>query len=177
MSTVKLKLSNRTKSRNIHNGTDEISDSQRPKNSESWEDINATLVPSSCGIKSHIKKQDSASVAASKPAKISEKPWTKVSYKTRKSKEKLSKSTKNQEQLGRKILFLRNLGQKKLEADLMLTLNRFLEQARAETYISFSRVRYASLSKIFRFFFLPRKQMQNSWFHSNQIFWFDQLNQ
>lgn len=92
VSTVQPKLSNRTKSRNIHDGIVEISDSQRPGNSESRRYINPTPVPLSSGIKSHVKKRDYASVAASKQMKTPKQPWTQVSYGTRKPKEKQSSS-------------------------------------------------------------------------------------
>lgn len=47
------------------------------------------------------------------------------------------------EQLERRILFPRNPGQEKSEADLILALNEALQQVGEETYIRFTRVRYA----------------------------------
>ena len=94
-----------------------------------------------------------ATVAAAKPAqtqtqprtKVSyerspEQPWTKVSYGTRKSNKRQLNPT---EQLGQRVLFLRNAGQEKSEADLMLVLNEALQQAGEETSLRFIRVRYA----------------------------------
>ena len=94
-------------------------------------------------VNAHTEKRDYASVAASKPAKIPEKPWTKVSYETRKPKTKQSNPAIKQEQLGRRILFPRNAGQQKSEADLMLALNEALQQAGEMVDLRFTRVRYA----------------------------------
>ena len=47
------------------------------------------------------------------------------------------------EQLGQRVLFPRNAGQEKSEADLMLALNKALQQAGEETSLRFIRVRYA----------------------------------
>ena len=46
------------------------------------------------------------------------------------------------EQLGRRILFPRNPGQEKSEADLMLALNEALQRVGEETCIRFTRVQY-----------------------------------
>lgn len=97
-----------------------------------------------------------ATVAAAKPVqtqtqprtkvgyeKSPEQPWTKVSYGTRKSNMKQPKSTIQQKQLGRRVLFPQSEGQEKSEADLMLALNKALQQAGEETSIRFIRVRYS----------------------------------
>lgn len=141
--TVHPKLSNRIKFRNTQDGINEISDPQCPGNSKYRVDKNATPVPRSSSTKSHEKRRDYASVAASKPVKIPDQPWIQVSYGIRKSKGKQPNSGFKQEQLGRKILFSRKSGQEKSEADLMLALNEALQQAGVESYIRFSRVRYA----------------------------------
>ena len=124
---VQPRPSNGTKSRNIHDGVSEISDSQCPGNSESHQDINATPVPSSSSIKAHVKRRDYASVAASKPVKTPEQPWTQVSYGIRKSKGKQPNSGSKQQQLGQRILFPQNSSQEKSEADLILALNEALQ--------------------------------------------------
>ena len=132
-----------TKSRNKRDEIDKIGDSQSPGSSQGQVDISATPDPPSSSTNSRVKRRDYASVAASKPVKIPEQPWTQVSYGTRKSKEKQSSPGSKQEQLGRRILFPRDSGQERSEADLMLALNEALQQAGVETYIRFSRVRYA----------------------------------
>ena len=99
--------------------------------------------PPSLDTRPCTEKRDYASVAASKPVKSSEQPWTKVSYGTRKPKGKQLNSTIRQEQLGQRILFPQNAGQEKSEADLMLALNEALQQVGEETSIRFTRVRYA----------------------------------
>ena len=87
-----------------------------------------------------IEKCDYASVVASKPVKSSEQPWTKVSYGTYKPKGKQLNSTSRQKQLEQRILFLRNIGQEKSEANLMLALNKALQQAEEEMSIRFTWV-------------------------------------
>ena len=95
-----------------------------------------------------VKRRDYASTVASKPVKIPEQPWTQVSHGTRKSKVKQSSPGPKQGQLGRRILFPRDSGQEKSKADLMLALNKALQQAGIETYIRFSQVRYAPSNAI-----------------------------
>ena len=51
-------------------------------------------------MNSHGERRDYASVAASKPVKIAEQPWTQVSYGSRKPKGKQSSPTVKPEQLG-----------------------------------------------------------------------------
>ena len=119
-------------------GDEEVRPSQSQRNE------NATPVAqSSATVKTNtrIERRDYATVAASRPAKIPEKPWTQVIYGSRKPKGKSSSPVR--EQLGRRILFPRNPGQEKSEADLMLALNEALQQVGEETYIRFTRVRYA----------------------------------
>ncbi|MCJ1348444.1 hypothetical protein MMC31_006676, partial [Peltigera leucophlebia] len=132
-----------TKSRNKRDEIDEIGDSRSPGSSQGQVDISATPDPPSSSTNSRVKRRDYASVAVSKPVKIPEQPWTQVNYGTRKSKGKQSSPGSKQEQLGRRILFPRDSGQERSEADLMLALNEALQQAGVETYIRFSRVRYA----------------------------------
>lgn len=83
-------------------------------------DMGTTTDPPSLDTKTRIERRNYASVAAAKPAKSPEQPWTQVSYGTRKAKGKQSNPTTKQEQLGRRILSPRNPGQEKSEADLML---------------------------------------------------------
>ncbi len=135
-----LKPNDGIKFRNKQDNIDEIGDSQSPGNSQGQVDISATPDPSSSSMNPHVKRRDYASAVRSKPVKIPEQPWTQVSYGTRKPKRKQSSPDPKQEQLGRRILFPRDSGQEKSEADLMLALNEALQQAGVETYILFSRV-------------------------------------
>ena len=116
----------------------EIRDSQSTKSTQA--DMDTTPAPPNRDTNARIERRDYTSVAASKPAKIPEQPWTEVSYGTRKPKGKQSSPTIGQEQLGRRILFPRNPGQEKSEADLMLALNEALQQAGEATGIRFTRV-------------------------------------
>lgn len=92
-----------------------------------------------------------AFIAVLKQIKIPEKPWTKLCYKIHKPKEKMSSLTTSQEQLKQRILFLRNPGLEKSEADLILALNKALQQVGVKTYIWFSQVRYAPSDAISAF--------------------------
>ena len=127
----------------------EIGDPQNIKNLQA--NMDTSPAPPNLDMNARIEKRNYALVAASKPTKIPEQPWTQVSYATRKPKRKQSSSTIKQKQLGQRILFPRNLGQKKSEANLMLALNEAL-QAGKETCIRFTRVRYAPSGAISAFF-------------------------
>ena len=100
MPTVHPKPINEIKFRNIEDGLHEISNSHCLENSKSRVDQNAAPLPPSSSIKSQKKRRDYASVAASKPAKIPDQPWIKVSYGTRK---KQPNSGSKQEQLCKRL--------------------------------------------------------------------------
>ena len=71
-----------------------------------------------------------ASVAASKPPRAPEHPWTQVKYKNRKLNLQQANSAANAEHLGRIIIFPRKItGDQMSEADLMLVLNEALQKA------------------------------------------------
>ena len=116
---------------------EEISDSQGQANAIT------TPAPPNSSVKPRVEKRNYASVAVSKPVQKPEQPWTQVSYGNRKPKGSQPIPTVKQDQLGRRILFPRDPGQEKSEADLMLALNEALQKAGEEPCIRFSRVRYA----------------------------------
>ena len=96
----------------------------------------------------HLEKQRSyATVATTKPVEVPSQPWIKVSYESRRNKSK--KPPAQSEQRGRRIFFPRkDGGQFKLEADIMLALNKALQKAGIEPKIRFTRVKYVPLGFI-----------------------------
>lgn len=124
-----------TKSCNKRDEIDEISDSQNPGSFQGQVDISATPDPPSSSTNFRIKRWDYSSVAVFKPVKIAKQPWTQVNYGICKSKGKQSSLDSKQKYLGRRILFSRDLGQEKSEANFILALNKALQQAGGETYI------------------------------------------
>lgn len=65
-----------------------INDSQYHKNYDNHQNIKATLILSSSGIKSYKKKENHVSVAGSKPVKPPKQSGIQVSYRICKSKGK-----------------------------------------------------------------------------------------
>ena len=124
----------------------EIKDPQSIKNLQA--NMDTFPAPPNLDINTRIEKRDYALVVVSKPAKIPEQPWTQVSYGTYKPKRKQSTPTIKQKQLERRILFPCNPGQTISEANLILALNKALQQAGEKIYICFTRVQYASYCAI-----------------------------
>ena len=107
-------------------------------------DISSTSAPSSSNSKPRMEKRSYASIAMSKPTQTFETPWTQVNYGNRKLAGKQLCPTAKPDQLGRRVLFPRNVeGQKKSEADLMLALNEALQKIGEESHTRFCRVKYA----------------------------------
>ena len=122
--------------------------SEDPNRSQIYWRIIKNSTPTQAGpsTKPIPEKRNYAAVAASKPTKAPEQPWTQVKYKNCKpNSQQSAKSISNAEYQERRILFPRKvIGQQKSEADLMLALNKGLQKAgEGPMDTRFCRVKYS----------------------------------